>query len=59
MAERILSKSRWKRVLRIALEALLVLVILGLIAAILLPVYVGGSPEPSRRRPPDQTARPK
>jgi hypothetical protein len=40
---------KWRRAVRVTVNVLLVVVILGLIAAILLPLYVGVSPDRAGR----------
>ena len=39
----------WRRAARVAVNVLLIVIILGLVAAILLPLYVGVSPDRAGR----------
>jgi hypothetical protein len=42
-------RSKWHRIASIAAQVVLILITIGLIVAILLPVYVGPSKEKQRR----------
>jgi len=42
-------RSKWRRFASIAAQVVLILITIGLIVAILLPVYVGPSKEKQRR----------
>ena len=43
------ARPKWRRIANIAAQVVLILITIGLIVAILLPVYVGPSKEKQRR----------